>query len=345
LEGQVNLSIEVVARSAFRPKIDVRDEIVSKETSLGVNMAEDPVLPAARCFRLGSKRSDRCAISLIAGFLISACSDDVTVRLLPDTHSGPNSNESPSADSGTATHGDSEQSAALSFYGPYDSVEIPHSQLLDFPKDFALELWVFVRSFSGGHALFNRWQLGAGDVVLTFGTPEPLSAEQLPVSEPVPFHNLAAWSLLDGTTWLTTVAPEQPSSNEWHHIAISYGGGAFKLYLDGVRVAEQASAATLPNPVGAAFIGATPRNQFPLEPEQGIRWWPPIDGYIAEVRLSSLDRYPQDFEPQPVFTSDDATLALWKLDEGAGDTAFDSGPNELHGTITGARWEPSPTPR
>jgi hypothetical protein len=228
----------------------------------------------------------------------------------------------------------------LSFYGPYDTVEIPDSELLDLPQDFAVELWALVRSFDGGHALFNRWQLASGDIVLTFGTPEPLPNEQLPISAPAPSHDLSAWSLVNSTTWITAVAPERPAANRWHHIAVSYGGGAFKLYVDGTRVAERPGEALLPNPNGAVFIGATARTQVPIDAERGERWWPPIDGFIAEVRLSSTDRYPEDFEPDDELISDDATIALWKLDEGAGAVAFDSGPHELHGAIVGARWEP-----
>lgn len=282
-----------------------------------------------RRFRLGAKWTiSRPYPWLVAGLLsASACSNDVTVRLLPATED--------SLD---------ESKLALSFYGPYDTVKIPDSELLDLPQDFSVELWVFVRSFNGGHGLFNRWQFASGDIELTFGTPEPLPEEQLPISETVPSHRLAAW-VFDGSSWITAVAPEQPSTNEWHHIAVSYGGGAFKLYVDGARVAERASEEVVANPVGAAFIGATVRTQLPIDAEEGEKWWPPIDGYIAEVRLSATDRYPEDFVPEPEFTADDSTVALWKLDEGAGETAFDSGPHELDGAIQGARWERVPLRR
>jgi hypothetical protein len=63
-----------------------------------------------------------------------------------------------------------------------------------------------------------------------------------------------------------------------------------------------------------------------------------VRGAIADVRMSSIDRYPAKFVPQPQLTSDDSTLALWHLDEGAGTVALDNGANHLDGAIVGADW-------
>lgn len=331
LSVRANASIEVVAEAVSRHKTGSRRQIGDRLGTAGVHVLETGhrvVLVPRRC-RLGAGPavSPPCR-GILAGLLLAtACSSETTFRLLPT------SDEDGSVDGSVP---------ALSFYGPYDTVRIADSELLDLPQDFSVELWVFVRSFNGGHSLFNRWQLGVGDIQLTFGTPEPLSEEQLPISEPTPSYELAAWGYVAGNTWITVVAADQPSTNQWHHIAVSYGGGAFKLYVDGARVAERASEEVVATPMGAAFIGATARVQLPTA---SGRWWPPVDGYIADVRLSATDRYPGDFEPEPELSADDATVALWKLDEGVGETALDSGPHELDGSIEGAHWERAPPRR
>jgi hypothetical protein len=79
-----------------------------------------------------------------------------------------------------------------------------------------------------------------------------------------------------------------------------------------------------------------------IAPSQGERYWPPIRGAIAEVRMSSIDRYKADFSPERTLSSDASTLALWHLNEGAGNVAKDSGPNRLDGAIVDATWSELP---
>ncbi len=231
---------------------------------------------------------------------------------------------------------------ALSFTGAYDRVEVPSSSLLDVPQDFAIEAWVYVRSYEGGHGILNRWVSGLGDLQLTFGTPEPLSQLELPTLEVVPSHVLASWAFVHTDFWLSVVAPTLPSVNNWHHLATSYGAGQYRLYVDGMLAASAAGTDTVPNPQNTLFIGATERHEGTLDPTLGTRYWPPIDGFIADVRLSSFDRYTADFTPEAALSADDETLALWHLDEGTGSTAKDSGGSGLDGAIVGARWELAP---
>ena len=99
-----------------------------------------------------------------------ACTREVSVQLLP-------------GDVGVR---------ALRFAGPYDHVEVPSSPLLDVPRDFAVEAWVYIDSYDGGHGVFNRWENTGGDLELTFGVPEIVPAAELPAQDPVPSHTLAA---------------------------------------------------------------------------------------------------------------------------------------------------------
>lgn len=271
---------------------------------------------------------------LAALALLCACENDVSVQLLRPEPPPPEPCLDGEACSGLAR--------ALSFQRAYDRVEIESSPLLDVPQDFTVEAWVLVRSYAGGHGVLNRWISGMGDVQLTFGAPEPLPVLELPTGELAPSHVLAAWAFVRPDYWVTAVAPSLPSTGEWHHLASAYGGGSFRLYVDGKLAASMAGEETVPNPQSALYVGATARYERAFDTSLGTLYWPPIDGFIGDVRLSSISRYDADFTPEPRLSPDASTLALWHLDEGAGSTALDSGPSQLAGSIHGAAWELAP---
>jgi hypothetical protein len=264
----------------------------------------------------------RIAIAASLVSLSIACSSQVSIQILPGE--------------GTRTE------RALRFGGPYDRVEVPSSGLLDVPIDFAVEAWVRIDRYDGGHGVFNRWQRTVGDIELTFGVPEPVPLTELPSSDPVPSHTLAAWGYVASNTWITAYTSTLPPAGQWHHLAMSYGGGSMKLYVDGSRSSTAPGTDPISNPPARVFIGATERTErFPAD--AGKYFWPPIPGAIADVRMSSVDRYPADFTPERHLTSDESTLALWHLDEGNGTVARDSGPNHLDGAIVGAAWSDLPS--
>lgn len=260
-------------------------------------------------------RGARATLLLTLSF---ACTREVSVQLLPEDRTA--------------------GVQALRFSGPYDHVEVPSSPLLDVPRDFAVEAWVYVDSYTGGHGVFNRWKNTGGDLELTFGVPELVPAAELPAQDPVPSHTLAAWGYVANGTWITAYSRTLPAVGQWHHLAMSYGGGNLKLYVDGTRWATAPGTDAISNANSSVYIGATERNEQRTDVDAGQRWWAPIDGAIADVRVSSADRYPAEFVPQPHLTSDASTLALWHLDDGSGAVALDSGPNHLDGAIVGATW-------
>lgn len=161
-------------------------------------------------------------------------------------------------------------------------------------------------------------------------------------SEQVPSHVLASWGFVREGYWITLTAPTLPSSDVWHHIAVSYGGGQYRLYVDGVVAASVSATERVANAPSTLYLGATARNERPYDGAQGQLWWPPIDGFISDVRISSGNRYSGDFIPEQRLSPDGSTIALWQLDEGEGDQALDSGPSQLDGTIVGARWALAP---
>lgn len=275
----------------------------------------------------------RSRAALVALALIG-CENDVSVQLLPK----PPPEEVPCVDGDPC----SGLARALHFRGAYDRVEIPSSPLLDVPQDFAIEAWVLVKSYAGGHGVFNRWAAGVGDIQLTFGVPEPLPQLELMSTEQVPSHVLASWSFVRPEYWITLTASSLPSAGAWHHLAVSYGGGSYRLYVDGALSASVDATERVPNAPSPVYLGATARNERGYDGAQGPLFWPPIDGFIADVRMSASNRYTSDFIPEPRLVSDSSTIALWHLDEGEGSAALDSGPNQLSGAIIGAEWALAP---
>jgi hypothetical protein len=241
--------------------------------------------------------------------------------------------ESPVEDSGVRLRG-------LSFKGPYDRVEVASVPAFEFPPVFTLEAWVFVRSFTGGHVVFNRWVPGGTDVGIFFGVPEHVPEFQLPEPHPVPSRRLVAW-VYNGTStevdsWATVYTDELPAAGRWHHLSMTYGDGALRLFADGELIDSDADERMVMNADSNFYIGACARNQRELS--NGTGWWAPIDGVIRDVRLSNAVRYTADFTPSRRLLVDDETIALWPLDAGEGDTARDLGLSQLHGTIHGATW-------
>jgi hypothetical protein len=289
--------------------------------------------------------------------LLFGCENDVSVHLLPKLSAAPAPHEGGASgaravepaggDGGAApacVPGEpcSGMTRALRFRGAYDRVEISSSPELDVPQDFTIEAWVWLASYDGGHGVFNRWSRGLGDIELTFGTPEPLPQLELPTLELVPSHVLASWAFVRPDYWLTAVAPAQPAALAWHHLASCYGGGSFKFYVDGGLASSIDATEPVANPQSTLYLGATARSEALFDPALGSKYWPPIDGFISDVRISSNNRYPAEFTPENRLGADASTIALWHLDEGEGATAVDSGPNQLAGSIIGATWDLAP---
>ena len=98
------------------------------------------------------------------------------------------------------------------------------------------------------------------------------------------------------------------------------GGGLKKLYVDGTRWARAPGTDANSN-AGELHLyrgGESATRQRTANVDAGQRWWAPVKGAIADVRMSSIDRYLAEFVPQPHLTADDSTLALWHLDDEAG---------------------------
>jgi hypothetical protein len=140
------------------------------------------------------------------------------------------------------------------------------------------------------------------------------------------------WALVDDT-WVAATNWATPlQADQWYHVAVVYDGADATVFING-----QPNAATT---IGAVTHGAELH-------VGGLAGYHYFTGQLDEVRLSRGERYTALFTPPTVpFAVDQATVALYHLDDGAGQSVRDSSPNAYHLTLgatpavesTDARW-------
>lgn len=115
------------------------------------------------------------------------------------------------------------------------------------------------------------------------------------------------------------------ANTKWYHVALVRRGKFIQLYLDGeadsapVEI-KDSTFSTMP-PGGSLVIGG----QL-LSGTFGPIVWKNFEGYIDEVRISSMSRYTINFNPPTSpYQPDPQTLSLWHMDEAPdADMAMDS---------------------
>ncbi|WAS91756.1 LamG-like jellyroll fold domain-containing protein [Nannocystis punicea] len=111
----------------------------------------------------------------------------------------------------------------------------------------------------------------------------------------------------------------------WHHVAATFDGGTYRIYVDGALVH---TSATSKPPV------ASP-----------VRWIGRVDnsfvGDLAEVRLWKVARTQAQIQAdmnRRLQGTESGLVGYWPLDDGPGARAADLGPNAAHGALVTAVW-------
>ena len=205
---------------------------------------------------------------------------------------------------------------ALDFSKPADIVTAPASVKLDYGDAYTVEAWANWRgqgNIEWQYLAMQGWAAVDGDFVFRV-------------------------QIKNGTIYFTTYDQYGPNGqanqstsitgleNSWMHVAGVYAAGSAALYLNGQLVATgKASKPSSTSTKANIHLG-------------GYNGGYPFDGIIDEVRISKSARYQANFVP-PMFHANDAnTLALWRLDEGSGNTTVDATGNGHDGIIAGAAW-------
>jgi sugar lactone lactonase YvrE len=189
------------------------------------------------------------------------------------------------------------------------SLAVPSTPDLFPGNDFTLEMWLKLDS-SGGGDIWNKWTDSQEDKHLyrfsdvSFGY--------------IAFTGVTTPYLL---TQFTENIPEQ-----WHHLAVSNDGTTERVFEDGVLVGSTPSGtSSVSDSAGTLYFG---RNF-----DRGDSVANPYT--VADIRLSSGQRYTGNFVPDTQFANDAMTRALWHLDAGTGTTVADSSGNGHPATLIG----------
>lgn len=125
----------------------------------------------------------------------------------------------------------------------------------------------------------------------------------------------------DGVAWNETLM-----DGVLHHVAGTFDGTQAALFVDGVK---QGFAD------GAPEASPTPTLRFGCDASAQA-----YEGLLDDVRLSSVVRYTDDFEPTPAaFAADADTVLLFAFDEGEGEETVDAVGGVVAG-VYGPEWVP-----
>lgn len=116
-----------------------------------------------------------------------------------------------------------------------------------------------------------------------------------------------------------------PIRGQRFHLAGVIDGETIRFFVNGIKATER---------IVRNFELTQPGSPFTLGGHADGAY--PFPGVIDEVRLSSVARYADDFDPVEQFDSDDQTFALYHCDEADGERLIDSSGHEHHGQVIGA---------
>ncbi len=122
------------------------------------------------------------------------------------------------------------------------------------------------------------------------------------------------------------------TSNEWHHVAVTYDGTDLKLFIDGVEDFSNTIGADLPEGSYDYFwIG---------QRQDGAERW---EGELDEISVWSRALSTSDIQGimyRSMVPDEETGLeGYWRFEENTGSTAYDMSGNGNHAAISGAAWD------
>lgn len=208
---------------------------------------------------------------------------------------------------------------ALGFNGTSNYVDCGKINLGN--GDFSVESWVYLKNASATRGILGTWVLG---------TPFPAYFYFI-YGLNGPNVLTAAFHVNNGGSTNTYVNYAKSILNEWHHVAATFKrSGKMILYLDGIARDSTdisfASGLTIDNPNPAVkFQIGTVGSQTAF-----------FQGDIDEVRIWNKVLTAKEIRTKMCtkLKGTEANLkAYWRLDEGAGNTIFDSTTSGYNGTL------------
>lgn len=130
---------------------------------------------------------------------------------------------------------------------------------------------------------------------------------------------------LTPTSVATTVSL---ADNDWHRVGATFGAGSTKLYVDGIKVAEQSRTGTLALSTSNFYVGSSAGFQFKGRAADAVVY----------TRALTESEMVADFQGGSVSAT--GLYGRYLLGEGAGAAATDTSGNGNHGTIGAAVYAP-----
>ncbi|MGK7880322.1 MAG: LamG-like jellyroll fold domain-containing protein, partial [Crocosphaera sp.] len=196
---------------------------------------------------------------------------------------------------------------ALSFDGADDYVSIPHDESLSLTT-FTVEAWV------NPSQIKNSWQLLVNKQNNYSLWIEPNGLRVLP--EFVDANN---------ATYKSFYSQKPLTLHQWNHIAITYDGSKFSLYMNG-ELDNSLSVVAIPyQNTEPVKIGIHPK-------------WQPFNGELDEVRIWNIARTAEEIQndyAQELTGTETGLVGYWQFNEGTGTTVTDLSSNNNNGNILG----------
>ena len=216
---------------------------------------------------------------------------------------------------------------ALDFDGVDDYVSLPDEFLPWLSSATTIEVW---------------FKTTAGGVILgqQIGRPFDFVQSLVPIIYVGQDGLLRAQYWFEGGIVSPITSPVAVNDGTPHHVAITYDGSTFRLYLDSVQIGEKTTGLLNYNPAEKQYqigTGST-RGVWPSSPDG----WFSFSGEIDEVRAWSVSRSPAELcadMHRPLDGSEPGLIGYWRFDEGEGQTAYDDSAIGNDG-ILGANNEP-----
>lgn len=319
--GLEQLCLEMLAKSS-KQRPQSMAVVAARLEQIGRRLSTETV-PPSRHGGLGRRR--RIVMAAVAGLI--ALFAGTTVFLQPPPPSTETTSSQPQeARSAGSTTNSTEMVAtptghALAFDGLDDALLTPIRY--DGRTPFTIEAWIAPADPYGNGTIFSNDD-GSG-----------LSLRQHYAER----SRERTWSLTLGPP----ARPLREATVASHfdhravHLAAVWDGTRLSLFVDGkLHLSGVAKVDNMPLMNETFTVGTRPR-AISKASSSGV-WF---HGEIDEIRFSHIARYRSDFAPDRHLDADEATDALYHLDEGSGNRAHDASGAENHGEILGGRWIPA----
>jgi len=199
----------------------------------------------------------------------------------------------------------------LEFNGIDSHVIVQDDSLLDLTGSFTIEMWIKIDKKSEYSHILNKHQPGINDDGSWVLKHYELETQQI-ISIDWPYNpNSQILASLDSIY-----------AYKWHHIALIYEStnNLLEFWLDGVSTFKDDVELGIQSTEWPLYLGSEVSYNY-------------FKGSISEIRISSIVRYKNEFNPPEYHHNDVFTIAYWPCNKITNGDLIDISNNSLHGNL------------